>query len=128
MFQLHEYIYSSAACKGGTEWYLDVASFVLGVVVGVVLLGILGLFCYRRLKNKMSAKSLQESKAESRQKPEGNSVYEELNLNEISSGNDYYQSVQGNSDNNEVLCENGESTYTELNTIREEENKYESLK
>ena len=127
MFQLHGYIYSSTPCNGGTEWYLDVASFVLGIVIGVVLLGF-GLFVYRRLKSKMSAKSLQESKPASQQKPEENSVYEDLNLNEMNSGDDNYQSLQGSSDNNEVSCENADSTYTKLNTTREDENKYESLK
>lgn len=59
----------------------------------------------------MSTKPLQDSsKPESQQKPEGSSVYENLNLHEMNAGEDNYQSLQGNSDNNEVSCENSDST------------------
>ena len=113
---------------GDTKLYLYIVTFVSGVFVGVVLLGF-GQFLHRRLKNRMSAKSLQESsKPESQRKPEGNSFYEDLNLTEMNSGDDNYQSLLGNSDSNEVSGENAYSTYTEPNTIREDENKYESLK
>ncbi|XP_028402371.1 uncharacterized protein LOC114525314 [Dendronephthya gigantea] len=117
---------SCSKMDGGTEWYLYIVTFVSGAFVGVVFSGIVGLFFYRRLKNKISAKPLQETKPESRS--ERNPVYEDLNLNEMNSGDDNYQSLQGNSDSQEVSGENADSAYTELNTIREEDNKYESLK
>ncbi|XP_028402410.1 uncharacterized protein LOC114525351 [Dendronephthya gigantea] len=115
---------SCSKMDGGTEWYLYIVTFVSGAFVGVVFSGIAGLFFYRRLKNKISAKSLQESKPESR--PERNPVYEDLNLNEMNSGDDnYHQSLQGHSDSHEVSGENADSAYSELSTIREEDNNYQ---
>ena len=133
MFSLkHIYSYSSIWAASNQmddkgKWYLFIGTIVSGVIVGVVLLGF-GQFLYRRLKNKMSDKSLQESlKPESQQKPERNSVYEDLNLNEMDSGDDNYQSLLENPESNQVSCESANSAYTDPKTIREEENNYESL-
>ncbi|XP_028417818.1 uncharacterized protein LOC114542474 [Dendronephthya gigantea] len=100
----------------------------IGVPVGVVvavLLGI-GLFCScRRARNGRTDKSSENAKP---RKPKDNSSYESLDLTKMNSGDDHYESLDGNSVGDKVSVENEDAAYTELNTVRDKESKYESLK
>ena len=109
--------------NGGTTvvaWQIVVA-LVSGVIIGIALSYIV--FNSRR-KFKRNRKS--KSKAEPRT-TEAEATYQELDLSKLNKDDNNYESLQVAAASNYAM--NGEdSTYTELNKIRDVEDNYQSLK
>ena len=106
---------ASEECNcSGTEWYMVVGILMSGIIIGILLCYIV--LCSRRKFRSRKPQSNPEPKT-----TEVDTTYQELDLSKMNT-EDNYQSLRVNSASNDE-----ESTYTELNKIRDVEDNYQSL-
>ncbi|CAB4005045.1 Hypothetical predicted protein [Paramuricea clavata] len=100
-------------------WHIVVA-LVSGIFIGIILSYIVVYYRCRSRNKQIQSKLAQ-------QPPQGDSVYQELDLNKM--GNkECYQPLKVNSAGDEAIYENElEPTYTKLNQTRDAENTYQTL-
>ena len=100
-----------------------VVSLVSGIIIGVLVAYIAWCSHRRWCKNRKP-----EHHEQSPQQPaEAESTYQELDLSKMNT-EDNYQSLRGNvSRINDAVNNDDDSSYTELNKIRDAENNYQSL-
>ena len=103
-------------------WHI-VVPLVSGIIIGILVAYIA--WCSRRRWCKNRKPEHHEQSPE--QPAEAETTYEELDLSKMNT-EDNYQSLRGNvSWIDEVVNNDDDSTYTELNKIRDVENNYQSL-
>ena len=102
----------------GKEWYIVVVALVAGIVIGLFLAYIL-LCSPRRWFRNRTQRHVEPGTTEV------DTTYQELDLTKMNKEDDY-ESLRVNAANNVAENEN-DSTYTELNKIRDVENNYQSL-
>ena len=104
----------------GTEWYIIVVTLVSGIIVGILLSYIVWCFHRRWFRNRKPKRKID-------QKPtEADSTYQELDLSKMNK-EDNYQSLKENVTRIDVVTNDDDSTYTELNKTRDVEDNYQSL-
>ena len=100
----------------GAEWYIIVAAAVSGISVGILLSCIVLCFCRRRFKKKKRELNLPQHRTD----VDRNMTNAEANISETNTESNYVQPY-------EITADVNVSSYTELNTIRDVENKYQTL-
>ena len=101
-------------------WHI-VVSVVSGIIIGI-LVAYIACCSHRRWFSKRKPEQSPDQ-----QPTEAESTYQELDLSKMNT-EDNYQSLRGNiSRINDAVNNDGDSTYTELNKIRDAESNYQSL-
>ena len=100
----------------GAEWYIIVAAAVSGISIGILLSSIAVCFCRRRFRTKKHGPDLPHKRAH----VDRNVTYAEPNISETNTESNYVQPY-------EITVDVNASSYTELNTIRDVENRYQTL-
>ena len=100
-------------------WHL-VVSLLSGIIIGVLLSYAITVLSRRQLRNKKPSPKPESNISKD------NTIYQDLDLTKMNT-EDNYQSLQVNSAGDDEAYESVKSYYTDLNTIREDENNYQSL-
>ncbi len=100
-------------------WHI-VVSLMSGIIIGILLCYIIW-YCRRRWFRKRKPEQNPEA-----QTTEADTTYQELDLSKMNTEYNNYQSLRGNAAKKDAGDED-DSTYTDLNKIRDDENTYQSL-
>ncbi len=119
MIYAYVFLYLGKAClndsSSGTQWYIVVVSLVSGIIIGVLCSNIVWCSHRRWFRNRKPERNPEP------QPTEVDTTYQELDLTQMNK-EDNYQSLRVN-----AASDDEESTYTELNKTRDDENNYQSL-